>query len=255
MGYAWTFPVGAVVGEVLQLRSPDGKSYTFELRLRKREQSEWLVDVFRPFPTCEEFAREIKTRRNDWQQNEQLTKLVNHLEQPLALERRTLSDSSHSRLTFRQTMGIDTLPSHGDDGLIRELLSDTVFKSALGATWRSGTNGIHTVAPTTAAAFHIVPAQYDAGFIEVDRASCMRCHETVNRNVSELQFGRDWYGRIRGSDGIFSIHPFDPSCVSYNGTSQSAFISHRLTSAGVFAAFNPQLHSKQHYRQLTTMRE
>jgi hypothetical protein len=254
-GYAWTFPVGAVVGEVLQIRSPSGSLHTFELRVRIREMSEWAVDVFRPFPTNEELAEAIRERRPDWQQNSQLTTLVTHLEQPKALSRGTLSDVGHSRRTFHQTMGIDTLPPVGDDALIVDLLGSTVFASVLGATWRKGTNNTHTVAPTTSARFHIIPAKYDAGFIEVDRASCMRCHETVNRHVNDFQFGRDWYGRVRGSDGIFSIHPFDPSCISHNGTSQPARISHRLTSSGIFAPYNPAVHTRSHYRQIRTLVE
>jgi hypothetical protein len=253
-GYAWTYPVGAVVGEVLQIRSPQGQLYTFELRVRKREQSEWVVDVFRPFPSSDELAQAIRERRANWQQHPQLAKLVAHLEQPRALPKGTLMDAGHTRLTFHQTMGIDSLPPVGDDALVVDLLTKSVFKSALGATWRKGTNKIHTVAPTTHARFHIVPAQYDAGFIEVDRLSCMRCHETVNRHVNDFQPGRDWYGRVRGSDGIFSIHPFDPSCISNNGISRPAQISHRLTSLGIFAAYNPTVHSREHYQKIGHLR-
>lgn len=253
-GYAWTYPVGAVVGEVLQLRSPQGQLYTFELRVRKREQSEWVVDVFRPFPASDDLAQAIREHRTNWQDNPQLARLVQHLEQPSALPKGTLMDAGHTRLTFHQSMGIDTLPPVGDDALVADLLTKSVFRSALGATWRKGTNNTHTVAPTTQARFHIVPAQYDAGFIEVDRISCMRCHETVNRHVNDFQPGRDWYGRVRGSDGIFSIHPFDPSCISRNGISQPARISHRLTSLGIFAAYNPAVHTQQHYQKIGRLR-
>jgi hypothetical protein len=249
-GYAWIFPVGSVVGEVLQLRSPTGQLYTFELRVRTRATGEWSVDVFRPFPTSGELVDRIKALRPEWQQNVQLAKLVDHLEQPIAMERRTLSDSNHSRRVFHQTMGVDRLPSAGDDQLVAQLLTETVFESALGATWRTGTNRVHTVAPTTDAAFHIVPARYDGGFIEVDRNSCMRCHETANHHVNEFQFGRDWYGRVRGSDGIFSIHPFDPSCISYSGFSQPARLNSDWISAGLLASFDPKTHSRDVYHQL-----
>ncbi len=250
LGYAWTFPVGSVVGEVLQIRSPQGKLYTFELRLRTRETGEWSVDVFRPFTTSSRLAERITELKPDWRNNPQVTRLVNHLEQPIALQRQVLADASHSTRVFQQAMGVDNLPAVGDDGLVAKLLTETVFESALGATWRTGTNGVHTVAPTTDVAFHIVPARYDAGFIEVDRISCMRCHETVNQHVNDFNFGRDWYGRVRGSDGIFSIHPFDPNYVSYSGFSQPAQINPTLVSAGLIAKFDPTKHSSDIYQQL-----
>jgi hypothetical protein len=130
------------------------------------------------------------------------------------------------------------------------LLTETVFKSALGSSWYTDRKQVHTVAPTTDAAFHIVPARYDAGFIEVDQVSCMRCHDTVNRHVNDFNFGRDWYGRVRGSDGIFSIHPFDPGCISYNGTSVPARLNQSLMHAGLLAQFDPRVHSTEIYHQL-----
>ena len=250
-GYAWTFPVGTVIGEVLQMRAPSGRLYTFELRLRTREYGEWAVDVFRPFPSSDQLVTRIKELRPQWKESEQLTQLVKHLETPSRLVRRTLSDRSHSRVTFHETMGVDKLPEVGDDDLVVELLTQTVFASCLGTTWLTGTNNSHTVAPTTEARFHIVPARYDAGFIEVDRVSCMRCHETVNQHVNEFDFGRDWYGRVRGSDGIFSIHPFDPSCISYNGISSPARLNDRLVSAGLLARFNRQSHAAEIYQTLS----
>ena len=249
-GYEWTFPVGTVVGEVLQMRSPWGTQYTFELRLRFREFGSWSVDVFRPFPTADSLAKRIRELRPNWSENEQLALLVNHLESPQDLKRHTLSDSSHGRPVFHTSMGIDKLPPVGDKKLVARLLSETVYRSALGSTWLTGENREYTVAPTTDAEFHIVPANYDAGFIEVDRASCMRCHETVNQHVNNFEFGRDWYGRIRGSDGIFSIHPFDPNCISQNGNSNSARINGHLVSAGILAKFDPEKHSTKDYQRL-----
>lgn len=249
-GYAWTFPVGTVVGEVLQMRSPKGQYFTFELRMRVREYGEWSVDVFRPFPSSDVLANRIKELRPQWSEDGELTKLVQHLEKPRQLVRRSLTDTSHSRVTFHETMGVDSLPPVGDDQLVAELLVKTQFKSSLGSTWFTGTNNTHTVAPTTDARFHVVPAKYDAGFIEVDRVSCMRCHDTVNDHVNEFDFSRDWYGRVRGSDGIFSIHPFDPSSISYNGISGPARLNDQLVAAGLLARFDRSKHSGKVYQGL-----
>jgi hypothetical protein len=249
-GYAWTFPVGTVVGEVLQMQTPWGRSYTFELRLRTREIGSWSVDAFRPFRSSDELVARIKELRPNWRENAQLAALVNHLETPIQLTKHTLADYNHSRIVFRQSMGIHNLPPAGDDALVVRLLTETVFKSALGSSWYTDRNQVHTVAPTTDAPFHIVPARYDAGFIEIDQVSCMRCHDTVNRHVNDFNFGRDWYGRVRGSDGIFSIHPFDPSCISYNGISVPARLNQSLINAGLLAQFDPRVHSTDVYHQL-----
>ena len=249
-GYSWTFPVGTVVGEVLQITSPAGQKFTFELRLRTREQGEWSVDVFRPFPSSAHLAGRIQALRPMWHEDARLAELVGHLLDPVELELQVLADRKHSRRSFQQSSGLDHLPEVGDDALVAELLSDTVFESALGATWRTGTNGVRTAAPTTAAKFHVVPARYDAGFIDVDRVSCMRCHETVNHDVNEFDFGRDWYGRIRGSDGIFSIHPFSRGSISYNGSSLTVRMNDKLVKAGVLAKFDRDVHSNDVYHLL-----
>jgi hypothetical protein len=249
-GYAWTFPVGTVVGEVLRMRAPDGKSHTFEIRLREREYGEWAVDVFRPFPTAADLAERIKALRPQWEQDANLKRLVDHLEKSAPLKRHILADANHSLSVFRQSMGIDTLPPVGDDDLVIQLLNETPFRSALGQVWRTGSNGTATAAPTTLAAFHVVPRNYDAGFIEVDRVSCQRCHETVNRHVNDFEFGRDWYGRIRGSDGIFSFHPFSQGSVSRNGYGLPVRMNQRLVAARLLERFDRRKHSGSTYQLL-----
>ncbi|MBW3595912.1 MAG: hypothetical protein KY475_01400 [Planctomycetes bacterium] len=251
--YKWVFPVGTVFGEVLTVGAPTGDHYTFEMRLRIREEGDWAVDVYRPFPTAESLSTRIKELRPAWSKNAQLARLVKHLDSPAAMRRHVLADQ-HPRRVFYQAMGVDYLPSAGDDELVVELLTETKFRSALGSTWRKSTNGLHTCAPTTTARFHIVPANYDGGFIEADRVSCMRCHETTTRHVDEFQAGRDWYGRVRGSDGIFSFHPFEPSSISYNGYGGTVQMRGDFVRQGILERFNPRRHPSRFYNIVSRLR-
>jgi hypothetical protein len=144
-------------------------------------------------------------------------------------------------------MGVDTLPPANDDELIVKLLTETEYRSARDTVWRSDEDGLATAAPTTQASFHIVPARYDGGFVPVNRESCARCHETVSQHVNRFQPGRDWYGRIRGSDGIFSFHPFALSSISHNGFGQSIQMRQSLVEGGVVARFDEDLHPSSRY--------
>lgn len=249
-GYAWMYPVGTVFGEVLCLKTTGGQAVPFELRIRKRDAVAWDVDVFRPFPTAESLAERIEELRSDWASTPALAKLVSHLKEEKALPQRRLVDNHPSRRVIDQTMGVDTLPEINDEKLVIELLTKTTFTSAQGEIWRKGTNATFTSAPTTEARFHIVPAGYDAGFIEVDQHSCMRCHQTANQHVRNFDFGRDWYGRVRGSDGIFSWHPFDPSSISHNGYGSTPRLRGSLISAGVLAKYDAKIHTADKYRRV-----
>ena len=253
-GYAWTFPVGAIVGEVLAMTGPDGYSYTFEMRTRTRAYGYWDMDVMRPFPTSGALAKRIKELRPDWHNQAKLVKAVEHLEQPVEMKVLTLADHQPAKRTFSQTMGVDSLPSLGDDKLVGELLTSTKFRSTSGEVWREASNGSKTYAPTTEASFHVVPAKYDAGFVQVDRTSCMRCHDSVSKPVSDFNPGRDWYGHIRGSDGIFSFHPFSQDSISDNGYGRSVSMRPEFEKAGVIAKYDPKRHPEAIYQAVTSMR-
>lgn len=252
--YAWTFPVGTVFGEVLMVRGPERRDYTFEIRTRRRARAYWEVDVYRPFPTARTLAERIKHLRPDGQDDTNLREVCEHLEQSRNLKKEVLSDTQPGKRTFAQTMGVDVLPAIADEKLVAELLTGTTFRSALGAFWRESPEGAPTAAPTTLASFHVVPVNYDAGFVTVDSQSCMRCHDSVNESVREFNSGRDWYGRIRGSDGIFSFHPFDPSCISGNGFSQRVKMRAEFVSAGLLEKFDAARHSAEVYHELERSR-
>ena len=227
-------------------------AYTFEMRIRTREYGYWDVNVFRPFPNSAALSRRIKELRPDWQDQTELARFVEHLDEPLDMKARTLADKQPAKRTFSQTMGVDSLPELKDQKLVSQLLSGTEFHSTLGEVWRQSPSGVKTYAPTTETGFSIVPAKYDAGFVQVDRTSCMRCHDSVAKSVREFNPGRDWYGHIRGSDGIFSFHPFAPESVSDNGIGRSVKMRGELEKTGVIAKYDPDKHSPRVYQSLDT---
>jgi len=212
----WTFPKGTMIGEVLAMKGPDGRVYTFEMRVRYRDVGFWDVDVYRPFPTSHDLAARIKELRPDWEQNPQLTAAVQHLESDEVMPVETLTDAPQHHV-FKQTAGVDNLADLHDDALVSQLLSSTPFRSALADPWRIDKAGHVAFASSTKAKWHIVPPGYNANFVAASNQSCVRCHDTTAKNASSLQSPRDWYGEVRGSDHILSFHPFRPEDVSGTG--------------------------------------
>jgi hypothetical protein len=73
--------------------------------------------------------------------------------------------------------------------------------------------------------------------------------------VRDFDYFRDWYGRIRGSDGIFSFHPFEPWSVSDNGAPQSVQLRSELIQAGVLEGYTPKKHDPARYAEVPRMRD
>jgi hypothetical protein len=231
--YVWEYPAGAVFGEILLVTDPEGYDWTFELRTRTRTDKGWTMNAFRPFTTQAELAARIKQLVPNWGDKPELVKIVNGEADKEETRRLT---NRHDLITFDSTALVTYLPAIDDVKLVRKLL-DTPFKSALGQEWKKGGDGAEAFAPTTAADFHIVPKNYKGGFVEVSSNSCMRCHDSTLKHSRDFQPFRDWYGRVRGSDNIFSFHIFEPSSISFNGFSVRTQVRQQLVAAGLLKAW------------------
>jgi len=240
--YVWEYPAGTTFGEILLVTDPEGYDWTFELRTRTRTppgppfarggKGGWTMNAFRPFTTQAELAARLKQLVPNWNEKPELAKIVKG--EAEKEETRRLSNQ-HDLITFDATALVTHLPAI-DHKLVRKLL-DTPFKSALGQEWKKGADGAEAFAPTTAAEFHIVPTNYKGGFVEVSSNSCMRCHDSTLKHARDFQAARDWYGRVRGSDNIFSFHIFDPSSISGNGFSVPTSLRQELVDAGLLKAW------------------
>lgn len=213
-GYQWSYPVGAVFGEVLYLTHKDRGDYTFELRVRIRAKDRWNVNVYRPFPTAADLSSAIKSLRPKWTDDPALRAFIKHLAKLPTGQLKILEDNQVNERVFQNMRQVDSLPPL-DESLVAELLSSTPFSSALRKQWKAGNDA--PFAPTTDAEFHVVPRGYAAGHVAVSNVSCARCHDGTGKAARRFDAGRDWYGRVRGSDGIFSFHPFAPASISRNG--------------------------------------
>lgn len=248
--WRWRYPNGTVIGELMGIKHKNGYTYPFELRLRMREGSEWGVDVFRPFPTADDLAKRVKELRPEWQRDPELSRLMSHLTQDWKFPTVTMRDNSGRG--FSTTAKVHPLPAINDDDLVARLLVETRWYSALGEDWKSDAEKGAVTAPTVnpGTGFHIVPERYAAHGFGVDRYECIQCHQHTNKAVAAFTPNRGWYGRIRGSDGIFSFHPIARSSISGNGSRIQVRMNPALVSAGLVERYNPSRHPKEMYTGL-----
>jgi hypothetical protein len=221
--------VGTVVGEVMTVSSPDGKSFPFTVRTRTMTPEGWKFDVFAPFANAEELLAAVRARPA-WAENPQVIAFLKQMEKGTA----KVSDISSSFATPASRVNSETEklgPSAPHTGtevlqkvalaqelpplppkLVEELLTQTPFKSVFGTPWvKSGK--LEGWAPV-AKGFHIVPDGYMGHHIPTTVTGCTNCHNATLRDtnhfdppknrmssigVSDSQGNRDWYGHIRGT--------------------------------------------------------
>ncbi|MFM9961465.1 MAG: hypothetical protein ACKV2Q_09580 [Planctomycetaceae bacterium] len=233
-GYRWIFPADTVIGEVLVMKFSDGMLYTYEMRVRTRELDDWDVEIFRPFPTLESLKQRIADLRPG---AEVLTKFDSA---EMTIE--SLEDREHPRRAFQATATTYRLPPIPND-LAKQLLSTTPFRSSVGEAFVEGSKS-RAFAPTAEHQESIVPPKYLATFLGSERESCANCHQHTLRHVDRFQ-NSEWYGYIRGSDGIFSFHPVEPA--SIGPPDKRVVLRRALTESGMVATFDPSLHPNSIY--------
>lgn len=196
-GYLWEFQPGSLFGEILTVTDPNGIDHTFEVRTRrKRGPNDWAVSIYRPFPTEASFKAALEKKGVAYEYGSAF---------PVSIDSR-LSPTNHVRNAFVDIALFEQLPSLAGD-IVSELLDETPFVQIRGDSGAWRTDGNSSVLSPTAASFSIVPIGYRGAFLPVTTESCMRCHRDAGQVVN-LQGEQRW--RLRGGDGIFSWHIFDP---------------------------------------------
>lgn len=222
-GYNWVYPRGTVFGEILYLNGD-----CFEIRTRTKSKETWVIDTLRPYNSAAELREQIVTNFPDYKNDDELRRLYIGADL-INKDVMILEDSQPNKRIFSSKTQRIILPSISRETAI-SLLKSRPFRSAVGTSWDGKADGPTTV--TVEEGYGIVPAKYDADFIEVTSKSCARCHDSTNQHVDTFDFARDWYGKIRGSDGIFSFHIFDKNCISYNGIGAGVTINSDLEEKG-----------------------
>ncbi len=193
----WVFPAGTIFGEVLTMRGPDDRLHTWEVRLRTRVETGWDVEILRPFPTRKDFADRLA------KDGFSLT--------PPRIEPVVFRDR-HARPVFQFSSTVDVLPPISSEYAMR-LLDSTPFRPVGGEMWTHD-----SVAPTSDS-LSIVPPRYEGAKLGLDSDSCNLCHRTTLQHGTAFEVRHvGKYGRIVGSDGVFSWHPIARETISGNGS-------------------------------------
>jgi hypothetical protein len=80
--------------------------------------------------------------------------------------------------------------------------------------------------------------------------SCAKCHESTLKHVDEFDTPRQWYGRVRGSDRIFTFHPIEPASISTNGAPRQVRLRQAFVDSGLVAWYDRSKHPSDVYQVL-----
>lgn len=188
----WIFPAGTTVGEIIYIIHNDEK-YIQEIRTRTKTSdcNEWEPHLYRPIASREEFIKE--TQSPDYNVAKKFVFLRNPQEDEV----------------FKMEGHIEYLPEL-PEATVKYILS-LPFKEVTNENW----------SPSSTQDFNILPKDYCFSLLKsVDTSTCAECHRQTQISVRNLvpkdpSVIKDpiGTGNIRGSDAVFSWHPFADSCI------------------------------------------
>lgn len=195
----WIFPVGTILGEILWVKDETGKKWVFEIRCREKKVGSfgWEPIILRPVRNRTELLLTIGYPR-DWKPTSTYLFLRNTHEDEVA--------------KFQGL--VERLPKLAA-GTVRSLLS----RPFVDVTYEAWSEQNYT--PTSEQDFSLVPKDYSLGLITADEVSCATCHRQTQTSLWNLiprepliYDNPEKVSNIRGSDGIFSWHPFSEQSIS-----------------------------------------
>lgn len=237
----WAYPVGTTFGTALQLKDAAGIAHTFEVRIRVRYRDGHGVELLKPYRTAAELIGQLEQLGTD-----EAKQVAGQLRTTREVALRKIVDGHLTRRAFAGEGTFETLPPMSA-GLVKQLLA-VPFRESAGYVWReTASSAPDVVAPTSNQRFSLVPGGYLASAIGADSESCTECHKTTLMAARHFDRGRGWYGRVRGSDGIFSFHPVEPHSVVGNGGHAVMRLRRSFVDAGMLERYDPAKHPAQIY--------
>lgn len=190
--YVWIFPAGTMAGEIIYTRH-EGKWWPQELRARIKDSLSviWEPLILRPVANRQEFAA-IALGAADYTP----AKKWFHFRNP------------EENLVFEMEGFVERLPEVSPE--VTKKMLRMYFKDVTYERWSDV-----SIAPSSDQAFGLFPKDYSFGLIEPEPTNCAGCHRQTQVSVASLipreplvTRSGSRIGNIRGSDGIFTWHPF-----------------------------------------------
>lgn len=214
----WIYPEGTVFGEVLQLTDDDKRDWTFEVRTRTKIDGKWDPKVYRPFPTLESLQKALTAMYSEDSaaipEGYASSFMTIKAGKPaVPTHKYHLRDDKHVTRNAVNAEATEWMLPKLPKETVQRLLKETTFQKDFGDNWYKG----EPYAVNSQSDFNVVPKGYTGGYFAVGKNACMTCHEGTLKHADDFDRGREWYGRVRGSDNIFSFHPFAVKVISPSG--------------------------------------
>lgn len=193
----WIYPPGTTVGEVLYVIH-EGKRYVQEIRTRTKGEDSyyWEPNLYRPIESREEF--------------EKVTGIRDYI-------------PAKKYFHFRNPQETEVFMMEGLVERLPEIPEEQV-KKILSMPFKALETDKEVWSPASDQEFSILPKDYCISLLKsVDAATCANCHRQTQISVRNLT-PKDpdvlkypnKAGNIRGSDAVFTWHPFSNKSVRTN---------------------------------------
>lgn len=202
----WIYPIGTTVGEIIYVVHND-INYVQEIRTRKKDATSeyWTPFLYRPIKNKQEYIE--LTGQADYKPAMQYMFFRNPQEDEV----------------FKMDGLVERLPPLSEKKV--QILLSQKFKNVTDEDW----------SPSSDQDFHILPKNYCFSLIGgVDSINCANCHQQTQISVRNL-VPKDpsvindpkGTGNIRGSDAVFTWHPFSQSCIRTSTSEEQSRVSFR----------------------------
>jgi hypothetical protein len=218
-GFTWSvgrYPVGTKVLEFLVMNV----DRVFEVRVLEKVANGDVFEVSNNWkPRWYRAVRDSKELLELTADDSYHAKLTAHYSGKLPSVH--LADRNHDQPVFNVETIMDELPPMTPELLAK--IYSRPFQEVTDIPWH--TEGRSCFAPSGG---FVVNKYRGSHFASTE---CITCHSTVMKHASDFQLFRDWYGRVRGTDGIFSFPMCDESCVAHNGINVRPVWNQKLIAA------------------------